>query len=106
MNTSQEDTPGLTTCINRSGIVSHLMLYFKCKGLQAPLRSLRRSAELRCNSSAIDGTWPDVVAGVTARLPSWLAPNVITLIGLAGLLAAYILAFVYLPGFEGKFFFP
>ncbi|KAK9792253.1 hypothetical protein WJX73_008786 [Symbiochloris irregularis] len=39
---------------------------------------------------------------VTAHLPLWLAPNVITLIGLAGLLVAYIVAFVYLPGFAGE----
>ena len=40
-------------------------------------------------------------AGATARLPLWLAPNLITMIGLAGLVLAYIVAFIYLPSFEG-----
>ena len=42
-----------------------------------------------------------VVAGATERLPLWLAPNLITLTGVAGLVVAYVVAFIYLPGFEG-----
>ena len=37
----------------------------------------------------------------TELLPRWLAPNLITLTGLACLFAAYLLTIVYLPDFQG-----
>lgn len=35
-------------------------------------------------------------------LPDWLAPNLITLMGLFALMVAYVVAAVYLPEFHGK----
>ncbi len=35
-------------------------------------------------------------------LPDWLAPNLITLLGLFALIFAYIVNTVYLPEFEGE----
>lgn len=42
-------------------------------------------------------------AGVTANvLPPWLAPNLITLMGVLALLGAYAVGAVHLPEFEGQ----
>jgi ethanolaminephosphotransferase len=39
--------------------------------------------------------------GVVERLPLWLAPNLITLVGTAGLIASYFLYGFYLPDLQG-----
>ncbi len=39
--------------------------------------------------------------GCTERLPRWLAPNLITLTGLFGLVLAYVVSWAYLPSMEG-----
>lgn len=44
--------------------------------------------------------------GITARLPMWLAPNLITLSGLIGILASYLISAFYLPDFVGAFGIP
>lgn len=36
----------------------------------------------------------------------WLAPNLITLIGIAGLVAAYLITLYYLPGLAGMYMSP
>jgi hypothetical protein len=35
-------------------------------------------------------------------MPLWLAPNLITLSGIFGLLGAYVLTAIYFPEFEGE----
>ncbi len=40
-------------------------------------------------------------AGTTSQLPMWLAPNLITLLGIFGLIIAYVLTALYIPGFDG-----
>ena len=43
-------------------------------------------------------------AGTVEYLPKWLAPNLITLIGIAGLVAAYLTTLYHLPGLAGTLF--
>ena len=40
-------------------------------------------------------------AGVVELLPLWLAPNLITLIGVSALVLAYVVTLSYLPGLAG-----
>ena len=40
-------------------------------------------------------------AGIVELLPLWLAPNLITLIGIFGLVVAYVVTLFYLPGLAG-----
>eukprot|EP00884_Botryococcus_braunii_P012698 jgi/Botrbrau1/21429/Bobra.0216s0042.1 len=39
--------------------------------------------------------------GVIEYFPRWLAPNLITLLGLVGLVVAYLVVFFYYPALEG-----
>ena len=40
--------------------------------------------------------------GIVNYLPVWLAPNLITLIGVFALVVAYVVTLSYLPSLEGK----
>lgn len=40
-------------------------------------------------------------AGIVELLPLWLAPNLITLIGVFALVVAYVVTLFYLPGLAG-----
>lgn len=40
-------------------------------------------------------------AGIVSVLPLWLAPNLITLIGIFALVVAYVVTLFYLPGIAG-----
>lgn len=40
-------------------------------------------------------------AGIVELLPLWLAPNLITLIGVSALVVAYVVTLFYLPGLAG-----
>ncbi len=60
--------------------------------MHCPLLTLLPSAVALCpNAADITNNW----------LPLWLAPNLITLMGLWALLAAYALGVKYLPEFAG-----
>jgi hypothetical protein len=43
-----------------------------------------------------------VGTGIIEYFPKWLAPNLITLLGLVGLVVAYLVAFYYYPALEGR----
>ena len=47
----------------------------------------------------IEFSCPD--AGLTELLPTWVAPNLITMVGMAGLIGSYFLFLFYLPTLEG-----
>lgn len=57
-----------------------------------------RTQQVRVAASQIH---TDYCAGAVNYLPTWLAPNLITLIGIAGLVAAYLTTLYYLPGLAG-----
>lgn len=38
---------------------------------------------------------------MTSKLPLWLAPNLITLVGLMALVSSYLISAYYTPDFEG-----
>lgn len=44
---------------------------------------------------------PSRFTGVVELLPLWLAPNLITLIGVSALVLAYVVTLSYLPGLAG-----
>lgn len=51
-------------------------------------------------------TWLDEIHGpfwdwLVTKLPLWLAPNLITLIGTFAIFASYLINAYYLPDFEG-----
>lgn len=54
-------------------------------------------------SKRYTGFWGCVGTGVVEYLPKWLAPNLITLIGLVALIIAYLVAAYFYPALEGKY---
>ena len=53
------------------------------------------SAEL---TLTLDNCW---AAGITNLLPTWLAPNLITLMGITGLIVAFLVSATMVPEIEG-----
>ena len=100
-------------CISHSGMVSLLIFTFLCMVDRfatenvdyTPVLNVSLSCQYcGANLENRQVTWE--LTGITEFLPLWVAPNLITLVGTIGLLAAYVLYLIYLPALEGALSFP